>query len=75
MAYQYAKDNNLSSKESGADSAYEVLMRKLTGIAFKKPKKKSAQMLWAKASHETIEDEVKKHPQFATAKKGQVVGI
>jgi len=75
MAYQYAKDRDLSGKESGADNAYEVLMRKLTRLAFKKPKKKSAQMLWAKSNHTVIEDEVRKHPQFISSKKGRVVGI
>jgi hypothetical protein len=75
MAYQYAKDNDLGGKESGADSAYEVLMRQLTGVALKKPKKKSAQMLWAKSNHDIVEDAVKKNAQFATSKKGQVAGI
>ena len=76
MAYQYAKDHDLGGKESGADSAYEVLMHQLTGVAYKKPKKKFAQSLWAKSSQDVIEDKVKKRLQFnTTSKKGQLAGI
>ena len=75
MAYQYAKDHDLCRKEFGADGAYEVLMRQLTGVSLKKPKKKSAQMLWAKSNHDIVEEEVKKNSEFANSKKGQVAGI
>ncbi len=75
MAYQYAKDHDIGGKESGSDSTYDVLMRQLTGVALKKPKKKSAQILWAKASHDIVEEEVRKRAQFSTSKKGQYAGI
>ncbi|KDR76072.1 hypothetical protein GALMADRAFT_139832 [Galerina marginata CBS 339.88] len=59
LAYQYMKDHDINPKESGAQNPYQVLLSKLTGKDFNRPRQKPAINLWRQTQREAIENNVK----------------
>jgi hypothetical protein len=55
MAYQYAKDHDLSLADSGALSATSAFVHKLTGVSMTKPRHKTAFLFWRHENKEAID--------------------
>ena len=65
MAYQYAKDHDLPTRNS-ADDPMAIMMAQLTGTSIKRPHKQTAFNLWGKANREEIEKELAKKKASVT---------
>jgi hypothetical protein len=54
------KDQDMASKESGAQNPYRALLYKLTGVGIQRPRLKSAVNTWRKDRRDDIEREVRR---------------
>ncbi|PPQ81136.1 hypothetical protein CVT24_007876 [Panaeolus cyanescens] len=57
LEYQHMKDNDVNPAESGALNPFSVLLFKLTGIGYQKPRLRSAVNTWRRAHRAEIEEE------------------
>ena len=53
------KDHNLDSKESGLDSPYRVLLKRLSGVSIRRPKQNSGTNVWRRGFREEIKLEAR----------------
>ncbi|PPR05634.1 hypothetical protein CVT24_002862 [Panaeolus cyanescens] len=58
FAYQYMKDHDLSSKESGAQNPFTILLAQLTKTNTQRPRAKPAVNVWRRTTRKQIEEEV-----------------
>ncbi|KDR66323.1 hypothetical protein GALMADRAFT_147927 [Galerina marginata CBS 339.88] len=59
MAYQYMKDHDINSMDSGLDNPFRMILHKITGIPVQRPRQRSAVNTWRKTQRDIIEREVK----------------
>ncbi|PBK59165.1 hypothetical protein ARMSODRAFT_1027662 [Armillaria solidipes] len=68
LRYQYAKRNDMSAKDMGADNPWTVLLHRLTGVGLSKPRKPQAFALWYKANATEVEAAWKAHMEVMKTK-------